>query len=60
MGMPSYGFGFNANEFNKFFGTKVGGYGDVLRDDVKKYYGAVVGMAGRGRKYRSKRELLRN
>ncbi|WP_299683946.1 GMC family oxidoreductase [uncultured Dokdonia sp.] len=48
MGMPSYGFGFNANEFNKFFGTKVGGYGDVLRDDVKKYYGAVVGMAGRG------------
>ena len=46
--MPSYGFGFNANEFNKFFGTKVGGYGDVLRDDVKKYYGAVVGMAGRG------------
>lgn len=48
MGMPSYGFGFNVNEFNKFFGTKVGGYGDVLRSDAKKYYGAVVGMAGRG------------
>ncbi len=48
MGMPSYGFGFNVNEFNKFFGTKVGGYGDVLRSDAKKYYGAVVGLSGRG------------
>ena len=48
MGMPNYGFGFNVNEFNKFFGTKVGGYGDVLRSDVKKYYGALVGMSGRG------------
>ncbi|GBF20587.1 fructose dehydrogenase large subunit [Arenibacter sp. NBRC 103722] len=48
MGMPNYGFGFNANEFNKFFGTKVGGYGNGLRDDVKKYYGAVLGFGGRG------------
>ena len=48
MGQPNYGFGFNANEFNKFFGLKVGGYGDVLRDDVKKYYGSVIGLAGRG------------
>jgi len=48
MGMPSYGFAFNVNEFNKFFGLKVGGYGNSLRDDVKKYYGAVVGLAGRG------------
>ena len=48
MGMPSYGFGFNVGEFNKFFGTKVGGYGDILRSDVKKYYGALVGMSGRG------------
>lgn len=48
MGMPSYGFGFNVNEFNKFFGTKVGGYGDILRSDAKKYYGAVVGLSGRG------------
>src|SRR5690606_18258938 len=48
MGMPGYGFGFNPNEFNKFFGLKVGGYGNGLRDDVKKYYGSVVGMAGRG------------
>jgi len=48
MGMPGYGFGFNPNEFNKFFGLKVGGYGNGLRDDVKKYYGSVIGMAGRG------------
>ncbi|MEX0275083.1 MAG: GMC family oxidoreductase [Flavobacteriaceae bacterium] len=48
MGMPNYGFGFNVTEFNKFFGTKVGGYGDILRSDVKKYYGAVVGLSGRG------------
>lgn len=46
--MPSYGFAYDPNEFNKFFGSKVGGYGDTLRDDVKKYYGAVVGLAGRG------------
>lgn len=48
MGNPNYGFGMNPNEFNKFFGLPVGGYGDSLRADVKKYYGAVVGMAGRG------------
>ncbi|MBD1262267.1 GMC family oxidoreductase [Maribacter polysiphoniae] len=48
MSMPSYGFAYDPNEFNKFFGSKVGGYGDTLRDDVKKYYGAVVGLAGRG------------
>ena len=48
MGNPHYGFALNPNEFNKFFGLKVGGYGDSLRDDVKKYYGSLVGMAGRG------------
>jgi choline dehydrogenase-like flavoprotein len=48
MGMPNYGFGFNANEYNKFFGLKVGGYGNNLRSDVKKYYGSVVGFGGRG------------
>jgi choline dehydrogenase-like flavoprotein len=48
LGMPSYGFGFNANALNQFFGEKVGGYGDVLREDVKKYYGAMIGFAGRG------------
>lgn len=48
MKMPAYGFGFDPNEFNKFFGLKVGGYGNSLRKDVKKYYGSIVGMSGRG------------
>ena len=48
MGMPNYGFGMNPNEFNKFFGLKTGGYGASLREDVKKYYGSVVGFGGRG------------
>jgi choline dehydrogenase-like flavoprotein len=48
MGMPSYGFGFDPNALNRFLGLPVGGYGDKLRDDVKKYYGAVIGMSGRG------------
>jgi len=48
MGMPSYGFGYNIEAMNKYVGGQVGGYGDKLRDDVKKFYGAFVGMAGRG------------
>lgn len=48
MGMPSYGIGFNVNDLNKFFGLKVGGYGNSLRGDLKKYYGSVVGFGGRG------------
>jgi choline dehydrogenase-like flavoprotein len=48
LGMPNYGFGFNPNDFNKFFGLKTGGYGEKLRQDVKKYYGSVIGFGGRG------------
>mgnify|MGYP001812994918 CR=1 FL=1 len=48
MRMPNYGFGFNPNDFNKFFGLTTGGYGDSLRNDVKKYYGSVLGFGGRG------------
>ena len=48
LGAPSYGFGFNPNDFNRFFGLPVGGYGESLRNDVKKYYGSLVGMSGRG------------
>jgi choline dehydrogenase-like flavoprotein len=48
MRMPNYGFGFNANEFNKFFNLPTGGYGESLRKDVKKYYGSVLGFGGRG------------
>jgi hypothetical protein len=48
MGGPSYGTGFDVNYLNKFFGIKVGGYGDMLRTDMRKYYGSVLGMDGRG------------
>jgi len=48
LGMPSYGFGFNTTEFNKFIGERVGGYGNKLRDDVKRFYGSVIGISGRG------------
>ncbi len=48
MGMPSYGFGFGATEMNKYVQGQVGGYGDKLRKDVKQFYGAMIGMAGRG------------
>lgn len=48
MSMPSYGFGFNATEMNKFIGGQIGGYGDKLRDDVKRFYGAFMGVSGRG------------
>lgn len=48
MGQPGYGFGFDPNSLNKITGGSVGGYGDSLRDDVRKYYGAVMGISGRG------------
>jgi len=48
MGMPSYGTGFNPNDLNKHLGLAVGGYGNGLREDVKKFYGSVMGMSGRG------------
>lgn len=48
LGMPAYGFGFDTTAMNKYIGGTVGGYGDKLRDDVKKFYGAVLGFGGRG------------
>lgn len=48
MGMPAYGFGYNIEAMNEYIGESVGGYGDKLRDDVKRFYGSVMGMAGRG------------
>lgn len=47
-GMPGYGFGFNPNDLNKHVGGSVGGYGNSLRSDVRKFYGSVLGMSGRG------------
>ena len=48
MGMPNYGFGMGMDGFNKFMGLQEGGYGDKLREDVKRYYGATIGFGGRG------------
>ncbi len=48
MSMPSYGFGFNASALNEYVGGSVGGYGTKLREDVKRFYGSVIGLGGRG------------
>lgn len=54
MGMPSYGFGFGIQGLNGRFPDrngnikKAGGYGSALKDDYRYYWGASVGMAGRG------------
>jgi choline dehydrogenase-like flavoprotein len=50
---PSYGFGFDMQEMNGKYavhGKKkdAGGYGKSLKEDVRFFYGASVGMAGRG------------
>ena len=46
--MPAYGFGFDITELNRFFGDIGGSYGPGLRDEVRRYYGAVVSLSGRG------------
>ena len=48
LGTPSYGFGFNPDSLNEHFGLEMGGYGNKLREDVKLFYGAVMGISGRG------------
>ncbi len=48
MGMPSYGFGFAANQYNEYLGERVGGYGNQLRDDVRKFYGSRLSISCRG------------
>ncbi len=48
MSMPSYGFGFAANQYNEFLGERVGGYGNQLREDVRKFYGSRLSIACRG------------
>jgi len=54
--MPSYGFMGGIHNYNsgQFAGTGMvrpnggGGYGKDLKDDYRRYYGAMVGFAGRG------------
>lgn len=54
MGMPGYGFGFGIQGLNGRFPDRNGnqktggGYGTSLKDDYRYYWGASVGMAGRG------------
>ena len=48
LGMPAYGFGMGVEGMNKYIGGMVGGYGDKLRKDAKRFFGSVIGMAGRG------------
>ncbi|HLR37856.1 MAG TPA: GMC family oxidoreductase, partial [Chitinophagaceae bacterium] len=54
MGMPGYGFGWGIEGMNGTYPDRSGkqkvggGYGESLKDDYRYYYGAGVGMAGRG------------
>ena len=48
LGMPAYGLGGQATQMNEYIGKQVGGYGDKLREDVKRFYGSTIGIAGRG------------
>jgi choline dehydrogenase-like flavoprotein len=53
MGQPSYGFGGGIENLNGRFLVKgqqkeAGGYGKSLKEDYRFFYGASVGMAGRG------------
>lgn len=52
--MPSYGFGSGMESMRQYvkdeFGTPGtnGGYGAGLKKDIRRFYGATIGMAGRG------------
>jgi choline dehydrogenase-like flavoprotein len=54
MGMPAYGFGWGIEHVNGLFPDRkgnprqAGGYGAALKDDYRRFYGAYIGMAGRG------------
>ncbi len=50
---PSYGFGFDVQDMNGKYlvngkQKEAGGYGKSLKEDIRFFYGAGVGMAGRG------------
>lgn len=52
-GMPAYGFGWGIENMNGKYLVKgqqkeAGGYGKSLKEDYRFFYGAGVGMAGRG------------
>jgi len=52
-GQPAYGFGMGIESFNGKYPVngkqkEAGGYGKSLKEDQRYFYGATVGMAGRG------------
>ncbi|WP_114748096.1 GMC family oxidoreductase [Pleomorphovibrio marinus] len=54
MRMPNYGFGFGLDSIRKHFKDEFGnpqpngGYGAGLKRDIRNYYGATIGISGRG------------
>ncbi len=54
MGMPGFGFGMGIEGINGLIPGRDGqmkpggGYGAGLKDDLRRFYGAYIGMAGRG------------
>ncbi|MEP7280009.1 MAG: GMC family oxidoreductase [Bacteroidota bacterium] len=53
MGMPSYGIGMGTERMNGKYAVngkkkEAGGYGASLKEDIRFFYGAGIGMAGRG------------
>jgi len=54
LGMPAYGFGWNLDAMRAIVPDRsgnpreAGGYGASLKDDYRRFYGAFIGMAGRG------------
>jgi choline dehydrogenase-like flavoprotein len=47
--MPGAGFGGNIQRFSGLDGGReIGGYGRQLKDDYRRFYGATIGLAGRG------------
>lgn len=54
MGMPGYGFGMGMQGMNNKYPyangktLPAGGYGSRLKEDASRFYGAYLGMAGRG------------
>ena len=48
LGMPSYGFGGGHLQMQEMAGLQVGGYGKKLKEETRRFYGATLGISGRG------------
>jgi choline dehydrogenase-like flavoprotein len=47
--MPSAGFGGNIQRFSGMHdGREIGGYGETLKNEYRRFYGATINLAGRG------------